>query len=146
MSELRQPYTPLGIVNETLDETIIINENRPEADHHKHKVYFSFFFWYHLISSCLKILYKKSKPHLIETILRILKLLRKTSSKTWIFFRIVLVIRHYKYERSISLQKLRLILNGKRIWGSQFYHLLKCYPFRHDNDNVTSATGVAKFR
>ena len=35
MSELRQPYTPLGIANETLDETIIINENRQEnADHH----------------------------------------------------------------------------------------------------------------
>ena len=36
MSELRQPYTPLGIANETLDETILINENRQEnADHHK---------------------------------------------------------------------------------------------------------------
>ena len=35
MSELRQPYTPVGIANETLDETIIINENRQEnADHH----------------------------------------------------------------------------------------------------------------
>ena len=35
MSDLRQPYTPLGIANETLDETIIINENRQEnADHH----------------------------------------------------------------------------------------------------------------
>ena len=35
MSELRQPYTPLGIANETLDENIIINENRQEnADHH----------------------------------------------------------------------------------------------------------------
>ena len=33
MSELRQPYTPLG-VNQTLNETIIINENRQEADHH----------------------------------------------------------------------------------------------------------------
>ena len=37
MSELRQPYTPIGITNETLDETIIINENRQEsADHHKY--------------------------------------------------------------------------------------------------------------
>ena len=27
MSDLRQPYTPLGIANETLEETIIINEN-----------------------------------------------------------------------------------------------------------------------
>ena len=36
MSELRQPYTPLGIANETLDETIIINENRQEnTDHHR---------------------------------------------------------------------------------------------------------------
>ena len=34
MGELRQPYTPFGIANETLDETIIINENRQEADHH----------------------------------------------------------------------------------------------------------------
>ena len=35
MSELRQPYTPLGIANETSDETILINENRQEnADHH----------------------------------------------------------------------------------------------------------------
>ena len=35
MSELRQPYTPLGIANEALDETVIINENRQEnADHH----------------------------------------------------------------------------------------------------------------
>ena len=35
MCELRQPYTPLGIVEDTLDETIIINENRQErADHH----------------------------------------------------------------------------------------------------------------
>ena len=35
MSELRQPYTPLGIDNETLDEIILINENRQEhADHH----------------------------------------------------------------------------------------------------------------
>ena len=35
MSELKQPYTPLGIANETLDETITINENRQEADHHR---------------------------------------------------------------------------------------------------------------
>ena len=34
MDELRQPSTPLGVVNETLDETIIINENRQEADYH----------------------------------------------------------------------------------------------------------------
>ena len=35
MSELRQLYTPIGITDETLDETIIINENRQEnADHH----------------------------------------------------------------------------------------------------------------
>ena len=35
MSGLRQPYTPFGIANETLNETIIINENREEnADHH----------------------------------------------------------------------------------------------------------------
>ena len=34
MSGLRQPYTPNGITNETLDETIIINENRQKnADH-----------------------------------------------------------------------------------------------------------------
>ena len=39
MSELRKPYTPLGIANETLDETIVINENRREnTDHHKSKV------------------------------------------------------------------------------------------------------------
>ena len=37
MSELRQPYTPLGIAEDTLDETIIINENRQErADHHRY--------------------------------------------------------------------------------------------------------------
>ena len=35
MSELRQPYTPIGIAENTLDETIIIYENRQEnADHH----------------------------------------------------------------------------------------------------------------
>ena len=37
MSELRQPYTPIGFTNETLDETMKINENRQEnADHHIH--------------------------------------------------------------------------------------------------------------
>ena len=36
ISELRQSYIPIGIANETLDETIIINENRQEeADHHR---------------------------------------------------------------------------------------------------------------
>ena len=36
MSELGQPYTPIGITDETLDETIIINENKQEnADHHR---------------------------------------------------------------------------------------------------------------
>ena len=35
MGELRQPYTPFEIANETLDETTIIDENRQEADHHK---------------------------------------------------------------------------------------------------------------
>ena len=35
MSELRQPYTPIGIAIEILDEAIIINENRQEnADYH----------------------------------------------------------------------------------------------------------------
>ena len=34
MDELRQPSTPLGVVNETLDETIIRNENRQDADYH----------------------------------------------------------------------------------------------------------------
>ena len=35
MTELRQPYTALGIENETLDETITINKNRQEnTDHH----------------------------------------------------------------------------------------------------------------
>ena len=35
MSELTQSYTPIGIANETLDETIVINETRlEEADHH----------------------------------------------------------------------------------------------------------------
>ena len=36
MSELRQPCTPLGIANGTLDETVLINENGREADHHTH--------------------------------------------------------------------------------------------------------------
>ena len=37
MSELKQPYTPIGITDETLDETIIINKNRQEnADHHNY--------------------------------------------------------------------------------------------------------------
>ena len=41
MSALRQPYTPLGITNETLDETIIINENRQEnTDHHRYTSWF----------------------------------------------------------------------------------------------------------
>ena len=36
MIELRLPYTPLEIANETLDKTIIINENRQEnTDHHR---------------------------------------------------------------------------------------------------------------
>ena len=34
MSELRQPYTFLGIASGTLDETVIINENGCETDHH----------------------------------------------------------------------------------------------------------------
>ena len=34
MHELRQPTTPFGLVNETLNDTIIINENRQEADYH----------------------------------------------------------------------------------------------------------------
>ena len=34
MSELRQPYTPIGIANETQDETIIINVNRQEKAYH----------------------------------------------------------------------------------------------------------------
>ena len=34
MNKLRQPYIPLGIVNETLDKTIITSENRREAVHH----------------------------------------------------------------------------------------------------------------
>ena len=35
MSKLRQPYTPLGIAEDILNEAIIINENRQErADHH----------------------------------------------------------------------------------------------------------------
>ena len=34
MDELRQPSTPLGVVKETLDETMMINENRQEAVYH----------------------------------------------------------------------------------------------------------------
>ena len=34
MHELRQPSTPFGIANVTLDDTSIINENRQEADYH----------------------------------------------------------------------------------------------------------------
>ena len=34
MHELRQPSTPFGVTNVTLDDTIIINENRQEADYH----------------------------------------------------------------------------------------------------------------
>ena len=34
MSELRQPCTPLGIANGTVDETVILNENGREPDHH----------------------------------------------------------------------------------------------------------------
>ena len=39
MYELRQLSTPFGVANKTLDHTIILNENRQEADYHKH--YFS---------------------------------------------------------------------------------------------------------
>ena len=40
ISELRQPYTPIGITDETLDETTIINENGQEnADHHNIQVW-----------------------------------------------------------------------------------------------------------
>ena len=34
MHELRQPSTPFGVANVTLDDTIMINENRQEADYH----------------------------------------------------------------------------------------------------------------
>ena len=34
MYELRQPSTPFGVANETLDDTIIIYENIQEADNH----------------------------------------------------------------------------------------------------------------
>ena len=34
MYELRQPSTSFGVANETLDDTIIINENKQEADYH----------------------------------------------------------------------------------------------------------------
>ena len=40
MCELRQPYTPLGIAEDNLDETITINENRQErADHHSEQLH-----------------------------------------------------------------------------------------------------------
>ena len=32
--ELRQPSTPFGVVNETIDDTIKMNENRQETDYH----------------------------------------------------------------------------------------------------------------
>ena len=34
MNELRQPSTPLGVVIETLNDTIMINGDRTEADSH----------------------------------------------------------------------------------------------------------------
>ena len=34
MYELRQPTTPFGVANETLNVLIIMNENRQEADYH----------------------------------------------------------------------------------------------------------------
>ena len=34
MHELRQPSTPFGVANVTLDDTIVINENRQQADYH----------------------------------------------------------------------------------------------------------------
>ena len=34
MHELRQPSTPFGVANVTLDDTIIINETRQEAEYH----------------------------------------------------------------------------------------------------------------
>ena len=37
MYELRQPSIPFGDVNETLDDTNIINENRQEAEYHTWK-------------------------------------------------------------------------------------------------------------
>ena len=43
MHELRQPTTPFGLVNETLNDTIIIIENRQEADYHNYSDYYSFF-------------------------------------------------------------------------------------------------------
>ena len=36
MHEVRQLSIPLGVVNEKLDETVIINENWPEADYHRY--------------------------------------------------------------------------------------------------------------
>ena len=58
MSELRQPYTPLGIAEDTLDETIIINENRQErADHHTCLKVFQF-----PTASALSVTHFRSKP------------------------------------------------------------------------------------
>ena len=34
MHELRQPSTPFGVANVTLDDTFKFNENRQEADYH----------------------------------------------------------------------------------------------------------------
>ena len=34
MGELRQPSTPFGVANATLEDTIIINKNRQESDYH----------------------------------------------------------------------------------------------------------------
>ena len=38
MYELRQPSTPFGVANETLDDKVIINENRQEADCHRYGI------------------------------------------------------------------------------------------------------------
>ena len=37
MYELRQPSIPFGVVNETSDDTIVMNENRQETDYHRAK-------------------------------------------------------------------------------------------------------------
>ena len=34
MHELRQPSTPFEVANVTLDDTVVVNENRQEADYH----------------------------------------------------------------------------------------------------------------
>ena len=39
MYELRQPLTRFGVANETLDDTILINENRQEAEYHKFSIF-----------------------------------------------------------------------------------------------------------